>query len=61
MIERDGVRATFSRDDRGALKLCMEGPHLSKAELLAIGEDLMGSVTQQYAYHRIMSELKSGG
>jgi hypothetical protein len=57
-IERDGVRATFSRDERGALKLCLEGPHLSKAQLLAIGEDLMGRVTQQYVYHRIVSELK---
>ena len=52
------MRATFSRDERGALKLCLEGPHLSKAQLLAIGEDLMGRVTQQYVYHRIVSELK---
>jgi hypothetical protein len=58
IIERDGVRATFSRDVRGSLKLCLEGPHLSKAELLAMGEDLMGRVTQQYVYHQIMSELK---
>ena len=58
VIERDGVRATFSRDARGALKLCLEGPHLSKAELLALGEDLIGSVTQQYAYHQIMSQLQ---
>lgn len=57
-LERDGVRATFSRDARGALKLCLEAPHLSKAELLAFGEELMGHVTQQYVYHRIVSELK---
>ncbi|HTU25746.1 MAG TPA: DUF1257 domain-containing protein [Pirellulales bacterium] len=58
VVERDGVRAIFSRDGRGALKLCVEGSHLSKAQLRAIGEELVGKVTQQYAYHRIMTELK---
>jgi hypothetical protein len=58
VIERDGVRATFTRDARGALKLCMEGEHLSKAELKRLGEDLIGRVTQQYVYHRIVTELQ---
>jgi hypothetical protein len=58
IVERDGIRAVFSRDARGALKLCMEGSAHSKAELKRIGETLVGRVTQQYAYHRLMSELK---
>lgn len=58
IVERDGVRAIFSRDARGALKLCMEGGGLSKAELRKLGEELIGRVTQQYAYHRIVTELK---
>src|ERR1700677_3108792 len=33
VVDRDGVRAIFSRDARGALKLCLEGAHLSKAQL----------------------------
>jgi hypothetical protein len=57
-VERDGIRATFSRDARGALKLCLEGHHLSKAELRRLGDELIGRVTQQYAYHRVVSELK---
>ena len=57
VVERDGVRTVFSRDGRGALKLCMEG-RLGKNDLKKIGEELMGRVTQQYAYHRIVSELK---
>jgi hypothetical protein len=57
-VERDGIRATFSRDGRGALRLCLEGSGHSKAELTRIGEELIGRVTQQYAYHRIVSELK---
>ncbi|HEX4415108.1 MAG TPA: DUF1257 domain-containing protein [Lacipirellulaceae bacterium] len=58
VVERDGVRAIFSRDARGALKLCMEGGGLSKAQLRKLGEDLIGRVTQQYAYHRIVTQLK---
>jgi hypothetical protein len=58
IVERDGIRAVFSRDARGALKLCMEGSGHSKAELKRMGETLVGRVTQQYAYHRLMSELK---
>ena len=57
VVEREGIRAVFSRDGRGALKLCIEGTGHSKAELKRIGESLVGRVTQQYAYHRLMSEL----
>jgi hypothetical protein len=58
VVERDGIRAVFSRDARGALKLCIEGSGHSKAELKRIGESLVGRVTQQYAYNRLVSELK---
>lgn len=58
VVERDGIRAIFTRDARGALKLCVEGHGHTKAQLKAIGESLIGRVTQQYAYHRLMSELK---
>lgn len=58
VVERAGVRATFSRDARGGLKLCMEGGSLSKTQLRELGEEIMGRVKQQYAYHRIVSELK---
>jgi hypothetical protein len=58
VVERDGVRATFSRDARGVLKVCMEGKGKSKAELRKLGQELVGRVTQQYAYHRIVTELK---
>lgn len=58
VAEREGVRATFSRDGRGGLKVCMEGKGKTEAELRAMGNDLIGRVTQQYVYHRIVSELK---
>lgn len=61
VIEKDGVRATFSRDARGALKVCMEGTGYSKAQLKQIGQELMEQVTQQYVYHRVVTGLKERG
>jgi Protein of unknown function (DUF1257) len=58
VVEKGGVRAIFSRDLRGALKLCVEGDHLSKVELKRIGQELIDRVTQQYVYHRVVTELK---
>jgi hypothetical protein len=58
VVERDGVRAVFSRDARGALRLCVEGDGHSKAELKRVGEELLGRVTQQYVYHRVVTELQ---
>ena len=58
VVEREGIRAVFSRDARGALRLCMEGKGHSKAELRRVGQELIDRVTQQYVYHRVVSELK---
>ena len=54
----DGVTAVFTRDERGALKLCMEGEAVSKSELKRIGEELINRVTQQFVYNRVVTELK---
>jgi hypothetical protein len=59
VAERDGVVARFTHDERGALKLCVEGEHLSKAELQQIGEELIGAVTQQFVYHKLMTEMQN--
>jgi hypothetical protein len=58
VVERDGIVARFSRDARGALRVCIEGHGHSKSELRRIGEELVGRVTQQYVYHRVVTELK---
>lgn len=57
VVERDGVRAIFGRDPNGVLRVCMEGSGVSKAQLKQIGEELIGRVTQQYVYHRVVTEL----
>lgn len=56
---RDGIRAIFTRDARGGLKVCVEGAGATKAQLRRIGEELIGRVTQQYVYHRLVSELEA--
>jgi hypothetical protein len=61
VVERDGVRCIFTRDARGALKLCVEGEGHSKLELKKIGQELIGRVTQQYAYNRVVTELQERG
>jgi hypothetical protein len=58
VVERDGLRAVFSRDERGALKVCLEGEGFTRTQLRQIGEELIGRVTQQFVYHRVMTELK---
>ena len=58
VVEREGLRAVFTRDARGALRVCMEGKGHSKAELRKIGQELIDRVTQQYVYHRVITEMK---
>jgi len=58
VVEREGIKATFSRDARGSLKVCLDGEGHSKAELKRVGEELVERVTQQYVYHRVVTELK---
>ncbi len=58
VVEREGLRAVFSRDARGTLRVCMEGKGHSKAELRKIGQELVDRVTQQYVYHRVITEMK---
>ena len=58
VVEREGIRIIFSRDLRGALKVCVEGEGHSKSELKKIGEQVLGRVTQQYVYHKIVTELQ---
>jgi hypothetical protein len=58
VVEREGLRAVFTRDARGALKVCMEGRGYTKAQLRQIGQELVDRVTQQYVYHRVITEMK---
>jgi hypothetical protein len=59
VVRREGLQAVISRDARGGLRVCMEGTGVSRKELREIGQELIERVTQQYVYHRIVTELKA--
>ncbi len=55
---KDDVQVIFFRNTDGqvAVKVCGAGK--TEAALQAIGRQLANGLVQQYAYHRVMSELK---
>lgn len=58
VIRQSDVEIVFERDHDGSLKLCVWGDKLSKAELERIGQEVAGRVVQQFAYHKLITELK---
>lgn len=56
-IQRGDVVVEFGRDERGACTVCVTGEKHSKVELEAIGQEVAGRLVQQFAYHKLMTEL----
>ena len=61
LFERQGIRIEVSRDHRGRLKIGVEGEGKSKAELKAEGLKFMNQVRRQFAYQRVMEEMRKKG
>ena len=60
-IARDDITAVFRRYADGQCRLHVSGTNRTEAELESIGSELLGRVVQQYAYNRVVTELKSKG
>lgn len=60
-IQRDGVTIQVGVDGRGRCTVCANGRGLSKAKLRQFGEEVSGRIVQQFAYHKLMTELKTRG
>jgi hypothetical protein len=60
-FERDGLVIEFGIDDRGKCTVCASGVGRSNAELRKLGEEVSGRVVQQFAYHKLVTELKNRG
>ncbi len=60
-IVRDGITIEFGVDDRGRVSVCASGAGHSKSVLKKAGQEVAGRVVQQFAYHKLVTELKSRG
>jgi len=61
-LTRDNVRISFSRiPDSMRVKMCVEGEGKTSQELEEIGRSTYQQILQQYAYHRVVSEMKNQG
>jgi len=58
IVQKDDVTIEFGRDARGRCTVCVIGENRTEKELKAIGEEIAGRVVQQYAYHKLVTELK---
>jgi hypothetical protein len=57
VVQRDDVTVEIGQDERGACTVCVTGDQSDRA-LRKIGEEVAGRIVQQFAYHKLMSELK---
>ncbi len=58
VLSKGGVKVVFSRDTNGQVAVKVSGSGKSDAELRAIGQEMADKLVQQYAYHRLVTELK---
>lgn len=58
VVQKDNLKITFGQDARGACTVCVSGKGYSEKQLRAIGEEAAGRVVQQFAYHKLLTELK---
>jgi len=58
VLTRGEITIRVRRDQRGQCRICAEGKGHTKAELKQIAEEFAQKLTQCYAYHQTVSELK---
>ncbi len=58
MVQGDTL-IEISREAEGSIRVCVTGETLSKSELAKLGDQVAGRIVQQFAYHRLMEELKN--
>ena len=58
VVQKGDITIEFGQDERGACTVCVTGDRQSDRELRKIGQEVAGRVVQQFAYHKLMTELK---
>ncbi len=61
VISNGDVTATFRRAADGRCTVHVAGQNKTDEELTALGNQIIGRVTQQYAYNKVVTELKHQG
>jgi Protein of unknown function (DUF1257) len=62
VMTKGEVKIVVSLDGRGHMTASVTGPEsIPKTELEAMGQEFIDSVIQQYAYQKVMNELKNKG
>ncbi len=56
-IQKGDITIEIGQDERGACTVCVHGTQAER-ELKAIGQEVAGRIVQQFAYHKLMTELK---
>jgi hypothetical protein len=57
-IRRGDITIEIGQDERGACTVCASGGSHSDKELKKIAEEVAGRIVQQFAYHKLITELK---
>jgi len=55
---KERVRISIYRDARGTVSVKVAGEGHTDDQLRAVGQELVGKLQQQYAYNRVVTELK---
>jgi len=58
ILNRDGITLVFSRDRQGRAVVRAAGCGMTQVALRAAAEEFISHLTQQYAYHRLMTKLR---
>jgi hypothetical protein len=61
VISNGDITATFARSADGRCTMHVAAKNMTEEELSAAGREIMGQVTQQYAYNKVLTELKGQG
>lgn len=58
-IQKGDVTVELGQDQRGRCTVCVTGARQSDRELRRIGEEVAGRIVQQFAYNKLLTELKA--
>lgn len=59
VVSKDDVVVTIAPDAQGRCTVCVTGDKYSDAQLRRIGEQVAGRIVQQFAYNKLVTELKT--